>query len=74
MTTRKRRPTETWADFGEDLHRLAVKAYPDLNIAATEQIALTHFISSITDPQLAFAWKQKTPESLDEAVSTTMQI
>ena len=60
--TRKHRPTET------------VKAYPDLHIAATEQIALTHFIANIIDPQISFAVKQRTPKSLDEAVSTTIQI
>ena len=74
FATRKRRPRETWTDFGEDLRRLAIKAYPDLDIAATEQIALTHFIANIIDPQISFAVKQKTPKSLDKAVSTTIQI
>ena len=48
FSTRKRRPTENWSDFAEDLRRLVSKAYdPDLNNTATEQIALTHFTSNL---------------------------
>ena len=74
FSTRKRRPTESWSDFAEDLRRLASKAYTDLNNTATEQITLTHFIASVVDPQISFAVKQKTPKSLDEAVSATIQL
>ena len=51
-----------------------MKAYPDLDSTATEQIALTQFISSITDSQISFAVKQKAPKTLDEAVITTLQL
>ena len=74
FSTRRRRPTESWTDFAEDLRSLASKAYPDLSNSATEQIVLTHFIASIVDQQISFAVKQKTPKSLDEAVSATIQL
>ena len=74
FSTRKRTISESWADYAEDLRRLSTKAYPDLDSKATEQIALTQFISSITDIQISFAVKQKAPKTLDEAVTTTMQL
>ena len=37
FSTRRRRPTESWTDFAEDLRRLASKAYPDL-VSATIQL------------------------------------
>ena len=74
FSTRRRRPTESWKDFAEDLRRLASKAYPDLDNSATEQIALTHFIASIVDQQISFAVNQTTPKSLDKAVRATLQL
>ena len=74
FSTRKRTISESWANYTEDLRRLFTKAYPDLDSKATEQIALTQFISSITDIQISFAVKQKAPKTLDEAVTTTMHL
>ena len=70
--TRKRTISEHWADYAEDLLRLSTKAYPDLDSKATEQIALTQFISSITDSQISFAVKQKAPKTPDEAASSSV--
>ena len=50
------------------------KAYPDLNAAAHEQLALTQLFNSITDPQVVLPVKQKNPKSLSEAVTATLQI
>lgn len=74
LMTRKRGPAESWFDYAEELRRLAVKAYPDLDSLATEQIALTHFMSNIMDPQVSFAVKQALPKSLDDAVTTTLKV
>ena len=73
FSTRRRKPAESWADYASDLRQLVAKAYPDLGQDATEQLALTQFISCIMEPQVSFAVKQKTPKTLDEAVSATMQ-
>ena len=74
FSTRKHTISENWAHYAEDLCRLSTKAYPDLDSKATEQIALTQFISSITDSQISFTVKQKAPKTLDEAVTATMQL
>ena len=74
FSTRQQKLSENWAEYAEDLRRLATKAYPDLDSTATEQFALTHFLNAIKDPQTSFAVKQKTPKTLDEAVTATMQI
>ena len=74
FSTRKRRPNEHWADYAEDLRRLSSKAYPDLEDKATEQLALTQFLANILEPQISFAVKQKSPQTLDDAVRTTMEL
>ena len=74
FSTRHRNISESWAEYAEDLRLLATKAYPNLDSTATEQFALTHYLNAIKDPQTSFAVKQKTPKTLDEAVTATMQI
>ena len=74
LATRRKKPLESWAELAEDLRRVASKAYPDLNAAAIEQLALTHFLMNITDMQVSLGVKQKTPKTLDEAVNYTIQI
>ena len=73
LSTRKRGHTESWVDYSKVLLNLAEKAYPDLDKSATEQIALTQLLASITESQVAFAVKQKMPKTLDEAVTMVMQ-
>ena len=72
--TRRKRKTEGWAEFAEDLKIIVDKAYPDLQDEAREQMALTHYLSQIDNPQVAFAVKQQKPDNLDSAVSTTLEM
>ena len=58
MQTRSRRRKEDWAVFGEELKRLADKAYPDLQEEARERLALNQYLSRLDDPQLAFSVRQ----------------
>ena len=74
FSTRSRRPVESWMEYAEELRWLAAKAYPELSTKAHEQLALTRFLSSITDAQTILLVKQKNPVSLTEAVTYTMQI
>ena len=74
LQTRRRRKGEDWATFGEELKLITERAYPDLEAAAREQIALTQYLSSISSPQLAFSVRQKRPKSVEEAVTTTMEM
>ena len=60
--------------FSEDLKILADKAYPHLEAAAIEQMALMHYLSQIDDVQIAFNVRQWKPTTLDEAVSATLEL
>ena len=73
LSTKRKQPTESWANFAEDLRKIAIKAYPSLAADAVEQLALTHFLQNIHDVQVSFAVKQKAPKTLDDAVSATIQ-
>ena len=53
---------------------LADKAYPDLEEAARERLALNQFLSELDKPQVAFGVRQGRPKSLDEAVSLTIEL
>ncbi len=70
--TKRKKKTEGWADYAEELRSLANKAYPELNEDAREQLALHNFLGQIGDPLIAFNVKQKSPATLDEAVSATL--
>ena len=74
LLARKRRQKEDWASFAEDLKRLVERAYPELQDNAREQIALTHYLGQLVQPQLAFGVKQRRPKSVDEAVRTTLEM
>ena len=71
---RKKRRGEDWATFAEDLKTLVDKAYPELQDDAREQLALTHYLGQLEQQQLAFSVKQRRPKSVDEAVSTTLEM
>ena len=72
--TRSKRATEGWAAFAEDLKVLANKAFPQLQNAAKEQLALNHYLGQLTNQQISFNVRQKRPRTLDEAVSATLEL
>ena len=61
----RKRPGEDWASFGEDMKSLAIKAFPDLNEAAKERLAVSNYLSQL-DPQLAFSVRQRKPKTMAE--------
>lgn len=71
---RRKKASEGWANFAQDLQILVDKAFPHLQGEAREQMALTHYLAQIDNPQLAFSVKQQKPNSLDAAVSTTLEM
>lgn len=71
---RRRKPQEGWADFAQDLQILVEKAFPNLQKEAREQMALTHYLAQIDNPQLAFSVRQQKPTNLDTAVSATLEM
>ena len=65
---------ESWADFVDDLKNLVDKAYPELEEAARERLAVNQYLQQLEQPQVAFSVKQKRPAKLDEAVSATLEM
>ena len=71
---RAKKHSEGWADFAEELRRLVDKAYPDLEANAREQLALSHYLSRLHNPQVGFAVKQQRPRKVEEAVRITLEV
>lgn len=74
LQTKRKKRTESWADFADDLKTLVDKAYPDLDSLATEQLALTQYLGQLTNPQVAFSVKQQRPRTINEAVTATLEM
>ena len=72
--TRRKVQAEGWANFAQDLQNLADKAFPHLQAEARYQLALTHYLAQIENPQLAFSVKQQKPANLHAAVSATLEM
>ena len=72
--TRRKKKTESWADFGDDLCALADRAFPDLGNDGKQQIALLHFLANLSSPQVAFGVRQRKPKTVEEAVTATLEL
>ena len=72
--SRRKEKTEGWADFGEDLKTLADKAYSKLGEVGRERLALNAYLGQIDNPRVAFAVKQRSPSSMDAAISATLEM
>ena len=62
------------ADFADDLHSLADKAYADLPLEALERLAINAYLQQLSHPQVAFSVKQRRPMTLDEVVVATLEM
>ena len=74
LQTRTKKRKEDWTVFGEELKRLADKAYPDLQNEARERLALNQYLSRLEDPQLAFSVRQNKPTDVDSAIRITLEM
>lgn len=72
--TRRKKKSENWADFAEDLRLLADKAFPELPDEARETLTLNSYLSQLDQPQVAFSVKLKRPTTLDDAVTATLEM
>ena len=63
---RRKRRTEDWASFAEDIKALAERAFNNLEPDAREHLALTHYLQQLENPQVAFSVKQNRPKNVDE--------
>ena len=71
---RKKQRQEDWATYGEELIRIAEKAYPDLPVEAQQRLALNQFLAQLDNPQVAFGVKQRAPETVEKAVQLTLEL
>jgi len=67
-------PNEGWVDFAEELQRLTEKAFPELGTKSVDQMALTHYLDRMSNPQVAFVVKQHYPEIVEEAIRATLEV
>ena len=73
LQVRRREKSETWGDFGDAIKTLVERAFPNLEPAAKEIIALNHYLSHLGNPQIEFAVKQRRPRSVIEAIGFTIE-
>ena len=71
---RRKKATEAWADFADDLKTLADQAYPTLQDEARERLSINTYLAQLTHPQIAFSVRQKRPTTLDDAVTATLEM
>lgn len=72
--TRRKKTTEGWADFAEDIKGLVDQAYPSFSEEAKERLAVNHYLQQLSPPQVAFSVRQKRPSNIDDAVATTLEM
>ena len=73
LGARIKKPNEDLASFGEDLQALADKAYPNLEEAARDVLAVERYLSQLLDPQVAFVVRKEQPKTIAAAVTSTLQ-
>ena len=67
---RGRKKEETWSDFADELRVLADKALPEIE---KELLTIERFLGELTNPQVAFAVRQRQPKTLVDAVACTLE-
>ena len=70
---RRKRKTENWADFDDDICALADQAYPKLGAEGRQQLALHQYLANLSNPQVAFAVRQKKLSTVKGAVAATLE-
>ena len=73
QTCRKKR-SDTWTEFADDLRTLVDKGFPELQDETREQLSLEIYLQQLAPLQVAFSIKQKRPKTLDEAVAATIKM
>ena len=72
--SRRKRSAESWGDFGDELLQLVDKAFPALQSEAKEQLALSRYLDQLTPMEVSFGVKQRRPTTVNEAVSSTIEL
>ena len=59
--SQRKRKTESWGDFGDELLRLVDKAFPKLQFKGKEQLALSRYLDQLEPIHVSFGVKQRQP-------------
>ena len=54
---RRKRKTESWGDYGDELLRLVDKAFPNLQLEGKEQLALSRYLDQLEPLNILFGVK-----------------
>ena len=71
---RKKKATEGWAYYADNLCALPEKAYSDFSEEAREKLALNNYLQQLSNELIRFAVKQKKPSNLNEAVLAMLEM
>ena len=75
LRTRRRRPNETLAELYRDIKRLMALAYPNTSGSELhEEIAKSHFISSLGDREFQLKLQEKEAKDLDALFTTAVRL
>ena len=72
--SRRKRNMESWGDFGDELLQLVDKAFPTLQQEAKERLALSRYLDQLAPVEVSFGVKQRRPATVNEAVSSTIEL
>ena len=69
LHVRRKKTGETFMDHACTLRRLAMKAYPNFNGEAREELVKDHFVKNLSEPDMRKMVGMAHPKSLEEAIS-----
>ena len=70
---RRQRPKETFQELGQEIHELAVRAYPEIPDEARDRLEKMHFIDAVADQTVREGIFRSRPKSLMEAIHAALE-
>ena len=61
-------------NFGDELYKLANRAYPEFRDSERECLALAQYLNQVTHPMIAIAVRQRRPKTITEALHATIEM
>ena len=66
--------TEGWADLNDNICALVDKAFLNQGTNGRQELALHHYLASLSNPQVTFAVNQTKPNVVEGAVAATLEV
>lgn len=74
LDCRRRKEAEAIPDLGQDIRRLVQYAYPGLDTACLEELAVDRFIAALREKEHRLLVRQGRPRTLDQAVQQALDL